>query len=91
MPYHPRHRPTTGQEVTVAKGIAGDYPVGSDHGVVPNPFDETEQRWSVDHLDLHQFLPGNFKDLCGLLDVVVIDQLLVGGEEFGRIGISPFR
>src|SRR5437588_9475352 len=30
MPNHPRHRTTTGQEVTIAERIAGDNSVGSD-------------------------------------------------------------
>src|SRR5207248_6923375 len=75
MPNHPRHRSTTGQEVTIAKGIASNYTVGSNQRVVANPFDETEQCRSIDHLDLHQLLPRKFKDLCCLLDVVVIIQL----------------
>ena len=89
MPNHPRHRTTAGQEVTIAERIAGDHAVGSDQRVVSDPLDETEQRRSIDHLDFHQLLPGNFKDLCSLLDIVVVDQMLVGGEELGRTGVSP--
>ena len=60
MPNHPRHRTTTGQEVTIAEGIAGDHAIGSDQGVGSDSLDETEQRRSIDHLDFHQLLPGNF-------------------------------
>lgn len=73
MPNHPRHRTTTGQEVTIAKRIAGDHAVGSNQWVVSDPFDETEQCWSIDHLHLHQLLPGNIEGVCGLLDVVLVD------------------
>ncbi len=89
MPNHPRHRTTTGQEVTIAEGIAGDHAVGSDQGVGSDPLDETEQRRPIDHLDLHEVLPGKVKDVCGMPHVVVVDQMLVGGEELGRIRVSP--
>ncbi len=74
--------------MTIAEGIAGDHAVGSDQGVGSDPLDETEQRRSIDHLDLHQFLPGNVEDLCSLLDVVVVDQMLVGAEELGRTRVG---
>src|SRR5215469_16625462 len=58
VPNHPRHRTTTGQEVTIAERIACGHAVGSNQRVVSDPFDEAEQHRSVDHLDLHQLLPG---------------------------------
>src|SRR5437016_426785 len=88
---HPCHSSTAGHEMSIAKGITGNHAVGSNQGVVSDPFNEAEQCRSIDHLDLHQLLSGNFKDLCSLFYVVIINQRLVGGEELGRIGISPFR
>src|SRR5437763_497230 len=70
---------------------SGDHAVGSDQGVVSDSFDEAEQRRPIYHLDLHQLLPGNLEDLCCLLDIIFIDQMLVGGEELGRIWVSPSR
>ncbi len=69
--------------MTVAKRIARDHPVGGNQGIIADALDEAEQRRAIDHLDFPQLFSGKIKNVCRMPDVEVVDQLLVGGEEFG--------
>ncbi|KAK8024440.1 hypothetical protein PG993_012506 [Apiospora rasikravindrae] len=86
VPDHAAHGARAVQEVAVGQGIAGHDAVGGDAGRVARTLHQAEGLGPVEHRDAAQLVDGHLEDQRGFLDVVVVQQGLVGREV--RLGLG---
>ncbi|KAK7917437.1 hypothetical protein PG985_011045 [Apiospora marii] len=86
VPDHAAHGARAVQEVAVGERVPGHDAVGGHPGVVAGALHQAEGLGAVQDRGAAQVCDGHLEDQGGLLDVVIVQQGLVGGEV--RLGLG---